>query len=68
MNKDNEDIIFITKDEMRNKMINKNIDDSFTNTSIAIMKDYKCLTIENITKLLGEDFHNSLKSVLIFNL
>ena len=37
-----------------------------SNTTIALFKEYKCLIIENITKLISEEDYLKFKSVRIF--
>jgi hypothetical protein len=55
-----EEIIFIHKDKLipQNYQMYNDAD-----TTIAIMKEYKCLIMENVTKLVTNEEYNLIKSV-----
>lgn len=68
-------IIYIQKDKLiplnintqhLNKMINKNILNA--NTSATFIREYKCLIMENVTKLIEQDEYSKIKSVFISHL
>ena len=67
-----EEIIFIAKEKLIPK--NSNIRDVFNknnedeNTSIAIMREFECLIMENVTKLIEQNEYINIKSVFISHL
>ena len=50
--------------KLDNQLFNKQSND--VNSSIAIYKEYKCLIIENLTKLTDPEEYQKIKSVFIF--
>lgn len=70
MSKDDQEIVFINKNSITYENFNTPDYENQTladeNTSLAIIKEYKSLVMENVTKLLPEDELEILKSVYIF--
>jgi len=67
-NSDINEIIFIEKEKLvpetkhsQQQLIHKYLNDD--NTTVAIMKEYKCLILENVTKLIDKSEYLDIKSV-----
>ena len=59
--KSESNVIYVNVDDMVPKHRQTNI--SISNTSISIMREQKYLALENLTKLLPEEYYAKIKGV-----